>query len=127
MNQPQPAPQPDAGLLARQNEPDLIIEGGSNFYLTIPLMNPQSDINEGFIIILDRELKASVETALQGSGFEIYWGNKQTSYNIRPGNILRKSWDEQVGWFFDALDYAELAGTLIFSPKDLDWEIGRSC
>jgi len=100
---------PSMGLdvVARDNEPDLTVEGGSNFPLTIALMNPESDINGNYIIISDKDLKASVETALTGSGFNINWDDKQTSYTIRSENMLRKSWDEQVGWFFDAIDIVE--------------------
>jgi hypothetical protein len=101
-------------VVTRVDEPDLTVESGSNFYLTISLMNPESDINGNYIIISDKDLKASVETALKGSGFETYWDDKQTSYNIRSEKMLRKSWDEQVGWFFDALDKAYLAVTLLY-------------
>lgn len=107
-------------VATRVDEPDVIVEPGSRFYLTIPLINPENQIDGNYAIISDAELKSSVENALMGTGFDIDWNDKRISYIIRSEGILRKSWDEQVGWFFDAIDKANLAINLIYGgPRAL--------
>jgi len=89
-------------------------------------MNPESNIKGKYFIISDEDLNTAVKTALKGSGFEIYWNDKQTSYIIRSEDMLRKSWDVQVKWLFDALDILQATTTLL--SGDLEALIcGCSC
>ncbi len=109
--------------ITRSTEPNLAVDPGSSFYLTIPLANPESQITGSYVIISDAELKSSVETALAGSGLQIDWPNKKVAYIVRSKEMLRKSWDEQLGKLFDAVDAANLGLNLITleppSPTDI--------
>lgn len=109
--------------ITRSTEPNLAVDPGSSFYLTIPLANPESQITGSYVIISDAELKSSVETALAGSGLQIDWPNKKVGYIVRSQEMLRKSWDEQLGELFDAVDAVNLGLNLITleppSPTDI--------